>query len=251
MTDDERRNSIALPGEWALRQVLGPTLTSFGNDLNTLYSKGRDNIIAAARRKINNPKDGKCANLRVARDVLWNGAFTDDEICAEYFGGILAASRSDDGKNDEAIQFVDVIKSMSSSQLRLHYIIYNALNQVLVLNNRNINVAQGSEIQKCQIWFSSIELESTHCLFLDTGPNVLHRMGLLWEYKRDVHPQGQISFPYLSVKPTTFGVLLYAAALNRLTDWRAFNTVSFGTFDEIVMPKLFSGTINQLIKTIG
>jgi len=52
-----------------------------------------------------NLEDGKAANLRVTRDVIWNGAVTDDEVCAEYFGGILAASRTEDGKDDSAIQF--------------------------------------------------------------------------------------------------------------------------------------------------
>ena len=55
--------------------------------------------------------------------MIWNGAVTDDEVCAEYFGGILAASRTEDGKDDSAIQFVDCIKAMSAKQLHLHYAI--------------------------------------------------------------------------------------------------------------------------------
>ena len=135
-------------GEWALEKAFGPVLTEIGEDLKRLYAVGRDKILIAGYKKIKNKEDGRKANLRVAQDVFWNGAFTDDEICAEYFGGILAASRSEDGKDDSAIEFVSVIKSMSSQQLRLHYFIYSGLNQILSRSNEQVNVAQGPEIQE-------------------------------------------------------------------------------------------------------
>ena len=86
-------------------------------------------------------EDGKTANVRVAHGVLTGGAFSDSEICAEYFGGILASSRTDEGRNDDAIQFVEVTKSLSSRQLHLHHVIYNRLNKLLVTNETQVNVA--------------------------------------------------------------------------------------------------------------
>ena len=251
MPEDEKRISLALPGEWAIRQVLGPTLTELGEDLRKIYATGRDNIFSAARRKIQNPNDEKTANLRVTRDVFWNGAYTDDEICAEYFGGILAASRSHDGQDDDAIQFVDVIKSMSSKQLRLHYVIYNALNKLFVCGDRSVNVGLGSEIQSRRVWFSSKELVIRLGLRVETDPNILHRVGLLSEYKTDIHMQGSKALPYFSANPTTFGVLLYAAAHNRLNEWRSFNHVDFGDFSDIVMPDYFAGTKDELAIAVG
>jgi hypothetical protein len=146
MPEEEKKLAIALPGEWALQKVFGPALTEIGEDLKKLYAKGRDRLVAAAYRKVEDPEDGKQANLRVTRDVLWNGAFTEDEVCAEYFGGILASSRSADGKDDDAIQFVDVIKSLSARQLRLHYVIYHSLNQIFVASGATVNVGQGLEL---------------------------------------------------------------------------------------------------------
>lgn len=251
MAKEEKEFSVALPGEWALRKVLGPTLEEFGEDLKALYSKGRDNIIAAANRKIGSSEDGKRANLRIARDILWNGAFTDDEMCAEYFGGVLAASRSSDGTDDDAIQFVDVIKSMSSNQLRLHYIIYNTLNENFVSTRRKINVAQGKEIQNCELWFSTVEMEEHLDLRLDKDPNVLHRMGLLWQYKTDHYTKNNRSMPYFMVSPTVFGVLLYTAVHNKLEEWRAFNSVDFGTLDGLRTPKYASETKDGLAIAAG
>src|SRR5688572_11934981 len=98
--DDKKEIAIAVPGEWALKKVLGPVLAELGDDARNLYKLGRDKLVQAALRKLKNPDSGERANLRVAKDVLWNGSFTDEQICAEYFGGILAASRSADGKDD-------------------------------------------------------------------------------------------------------------------------------------------------------
>ncbi len=251
MAEDEKKLSIALPGEWALQKVLGPTLTEIGTDLQRLYAKGRDRIIAKAYRKIPNPEDGKQANLRVTRDALWSGAFADDEVCAEYFGGVLASSRSQDGKDDAAIQFVDVIKSLSSKQLRLHYIIYNALNKLLVRSSKRVNVAQGTEIEAQQVWFSAIELLAELQLSIDTDLNVLHRQGLLHRYRTDVHNEAQRVIPYASANPTTFGVLLYSAAHARLPEWRAFDREDFGDFSDIRMPAVYASTLAELADKAG
>jgi hypothetical protein len=73
MPDGDKKIAITLPGEWVLQKVFGPALTEFGEDLKKLYAKGRDKLVAAAYRKIKDPEDGKQANLRVTRDVLWMG----------------------------------------------------------------------------------------------------------------------------------------------------------------------------------
>ena len=90
--------ALTASGLIAAKAILGPTFNEIGEDLRKLYAVGRDRIIDAAYRKLSDPNDGKKANLRVVRDTLWSGAFSDDEICAEYFGGVLAGSRSEDGK---------------------------------------------------------------------------------------------------------------------------------------------------------
>ena len=232
-------------GEGILQQVLGPTAIEVGKDLKKVYITGRNLLVSAAHRKIRNPDDGKQANLRVTHGVILNGACTDDEVCAEYFGGILAASRSDDGRDDSAIQFVEVIKSMSSQQLRLHYVIYNALNKLLVSSGRTVNVGLSTEIQNCQVWLANAELEALG-LKVDIDAPILHRLSLLSQYKYDNDAQAEKVLPYLSANPTTFGVLLYAVAHNRLGEWQEFSQVNFGDFDGIVMPSYFAATKETL-----
>lgn len=249
MSEEEKKLSIALPGEWALQKVFGPALTEMGEDLKKLYAKGRDKLVAAAYRKVKDPDDGKQANLRVTRDVLWNGAFTEDEVCAEYFGGILASSRSADGRDDDTIQFVDTIKSLSARQLRLHYVVYNCLNKELIAIGKPVNVGQETELNSKRLWFAARELAQQLNLRIETDLNILHRQGLLGEYKVDFHKLGETeSLPYAMVQPTTFGVLLYATAHNRLDDWRMFDHEDFGQFPDIALPKYFAPALKDLVK---
>ncbi len=250
MESENQGKSISLPGEWALKKAFGPVLEELGDDLRQLYAVGRDKIIIAGYKKIRNTADGKTANLRVTRDVFWNGAFTDDEVCAEYFGGVFASSRSNDGKDDSAIQFVDTIKSMSSKQLRLHYFIYYCLNKNFFKKRESVNVAQGSDIQSRNIFLAHGELDNLG-IKIDTDFNVLFRLGLIHEYKLDRHAVGQRILHYASARPTTYGVLLYAAAHNRLEDWRSFDQQEFGEFDYLNPPKFFASTLNGLAKQAG
>jgi hypothetical protein len=192
-----------------------------GDDINKLYAKGRDKIVEAATKKVENPDDGKKVNVRAARDVLWNGAITDDEVCAEYFGGMLAAARSEDGKDDGVVHYVDTVKAMSARQLELHYLIYKAWQMLLVRSGKSINVASSTEIASQRIVMAGMELSARQIPY-DRDLTVLHRLGLLTALKYDNYVVGEASMPFVDVTPTTFGVMLFSIAHNKLDLWRSF-----------------------------
>lgn len=253
MEDQDKKITIAIPGEWALKKVLGPTLGTIGEDINKVYQAGRDKIVSVAQRKIGNIEDGATANLRVSRDVFWNGAFTDESICAEYFGGILAASRSHDGKDDSGVYYVDLIKSLSSAQLRLHYTIYRTLNKNLCSDATKValNVGQSTELFAIKLYFGSIELQQAE-LKIDTDLEALYRKGLLHEYKSDGHKlENGALLPYTMVIPTTLGIQLFAIANNMLADWREYNTKDYGDFENITLPRHSAFSLEDLIKQAG
>lgn len=240
-----------LPGEWVFKKLLGPLLSEIGNDMVNLYTTGRDKIVQAASRKIKNIDDGKQPNLRVARDVFWNGSFTDEAICAEYFGGILASSRSEDGKNDNGIGYVDIIKSLSSKQLHLHYIIYNSLNKLLARERKWINIEEGSKLQKKLVWFSTAELRDTLKLNTETDLNILFTRNIINTYKYSSHTlETNDKFLYITVTPSLLGILLYAMAHNKFDIWDHFSTSNFGDFQDIVLPKFYAESLDELIKSV-
>lgn len=251
MDDEGKKVVIAAPGEWVLQKAFGPVLGEMGEDLKRLYAAGRDRILSAAVKKIDDIEDGKRPNLRVTRDALWNGSFADNEICAEYFGGIMASSRSEDGKDDSAIQFIDVTKGLSSKQLWLHYVIYNRLNKLLVSSDTRVNVGMSSELRSKQVYFATLELSGRLGLTVDTDLNILYRHGLLWEYATREEVVADEALPYTMAKPTTFGVLLYASAHNRYDEWRDFDHVDFGDFDGIQLPEYYCESLADLIERTG
>lgn len=234
------------------KKLLGKTMYVVSEDISKLYEAGRDKIIEKASKKVGDIEDGKQTNLRVTRDVFWNGSFTDEAICAEYFGGILASSRSTDGKDDNGVHYTDAIKSLSSKQLQLHYTIYNCLNKLLASKGDDVNVGLSSDINQKEVWFSSIELAESLQLKIDTDLNILYKQGLLLEYKTNTHKldDGKI-LPYAIIKPTTFGVLLYSIAHNKFDTWKQFPMQDFGDFEDIKLPTIYADSIESLLTKAG
>lgn len=233
-------------------KLLGKTADAISADIATLYEVGRNKLITAAARKTKNVDDGKVANLRVARDVFFNGSFTDEAICAEYFGGILASSRSADGKDDTGVFYTDIIKSLSASQLRFHYVIYHSLNKLwleMPADKQRPNVGMGSEIGQYNIWFSTIELQ-TLGVDVDKDLIALHSkelIGMTYEALGHKLDDGK-EVPYTKVQPTSLGVQLYAVAHNLLPNWRDLPNEDFGEFPDIRLPNFFAFSIDEFLE---
>ncbi len=232
-------------------QLFGKTLAAMGDDINKAYQSNRDKLLNKAASKVDDPNDGASPNLRVARDIIWNGTVTDDEVCAEYFGGLLAASRSSDGKDDSALIYVDCIKALSSKQLHLHFIIYNSLQCLLLKAGKNLNPGMQDEFSLTEVWFSTMELEKHLGLSPLIDLNILHRQGLVNGYATNNHVVGTQSLPYAKAHPTTFGVLLYAAALNSLPMWSLFGKSEFPRSSDIMLPNYQALTLDELCLAVG
>jgi hypothetical protein len=232
-------------------KLLGKTAEAIAEDLKNLYSKGRDKIIEVALRKTPNINDGGQSNLRVARDVFFNGSFTDEAICAEYFGGILASSRSSDGKDDRGVYYTDIIKSLSSKQLLSHYIIYRTLNKLwaeMPSKSKRPNVGIADELQNYSIWFATMELERMG-LIIDKDFIALNNKGLISDrFEAQQHKLSEEKMlPYTKVEPSMSGIQLYAVIHNKLEDWRKLPFEDFGEFPGIQLPKYYGFSIEDLI----
>lgn len=237
-----------------IEKLLGKTCFLIGEDLAKLYKKGRDKIIEKAEKKIKNKNDGKSSNLRVTRDVFWNGAYTDEAICAEYFGGILASSRSEDGKDDSNIYYVDLIKSLSTKQLKLHYLIYSSFNKAFSedVSKKELNPGQETELSKVPIFLLSNEI----CNIVNDSDfgkdlHVLHAKGLIYSFKSDFHKVNNNKIiQYLKVTSSSLGIQLYAVSHNKSEEWRTFTAMNFGIFEDISKLKLMGFSIQELLDSI-
>ena len=244
-------SGVVVSAAWAAKKLLGPTFDAIGKDLASLYESGTNKILASACRKTKDMEDGKVANLRIAHDILRNGPYSTDDLVLEYFGGLLASSRTSEGWKDDATPFVDVVKSLSSSQLRLHYSLYNALEQSVLLDPEiRRSSSSGSDAVKSKtlyVHYNSVDA-AIHL-------HVLNHHGLIgagsftgtgFRYPDD--DEEQILF-YVSGTPTVFGVMLYAAAHGMLEGWQGYGRCKMEGVEGIHPPVVFGLSIKELVNS--
>lgn len=111
------------------KRLLGPGLDLMGEGIKEGLLNRRSSIHKVAERadaKTNAQRPGSIPP-RVAADVFDKAQWADDEFVAEYLSGVLASSRSTDGRDDRGIVWTSLVGRLSSDSLRLHYAIFSAL----------------------------------------------------------------------------------------------------------------------------
>lgn len=126
-----------------LTKLLGPTADYIGGKTKGLVEKmdiNIDNIFKSAVNKLGDRIDSPGqVNPRVLKCVLDEGRFCEDPITQDYFGGILASSKSQDPLDDRGAAIADSIRGLSAYQLKAHYIIYHLFRQQLLGDELFIN----------------------------------------------------------------------------------------------------------------
>lgn len=112
-----------------LTRLFGPTADIMGAQMAQAYQKKLvRRVISKAEKKSQTDSNGSIPP-RVAKEVFDKAQWAEDEFVAEYLSGVLASSRSADGKNDSGVSWTALVGRLSSDQLALHWIIYSATQQ--------------------------------------------------------------------------------------------------------------------------
>lgn len=241
-------NTTLIVASWFGNKLLGKTIEVIGNDLSKLYEIGKNKIVEKALKKTKDIDKEGLTNLRVTRDIFWSGAFSDEEICAEYFGGVLASSRTEDGKDDSGVFFLDIIKSLSAEQLKMHYMIYRTLNKMWVADEQKKNLNPGAEKDFGELFFCLHDEIQSH---YDLGV-ILHGLsskvlirGFGTETGQHISSKNVLRH-LVEVQPSSLGIQLFAIANNRFKDWRSFPLEDFGDFDNISLPLCYARSLEAL-----
>jgi hypothetical protein len=114
-----------------VEKILGPTADYIGGQLKEWTVKkvnNTANIFKNAEKKLGNKinEDGKVP-AKVLKGILEEGAWCEEELQVEYFGGVLASSRTGISRDDRGAYFISLISRLSTYQLRTHYIVYQLI----------------------------------------------------------------------------------------------------------------------------
>jgi hypothetical protein len=143
-----------------LNKILGPTADYVGVELHGLIQKcniNLDNIFSIAHRKLGSRVEEEGAvSPRVLKHIIDEGRFIDEELTAEYYGGVLAASKTNKQNDDRAISLIKQLESMSSYQIRLHYITYYSVR--MAFKDSALNPGIDTDCRKMKLFFPFNEL---------------------------------------------------------------------------------------------
>ena len=137
-----------------INKILGPTAEYIGDEFKNLVGRcniNLDEIFKKAHKKLGPRIDSnEAVNPRVLKHVLDEGRFVEDELVAEYFGGILASSRTYNGKDDRSVYHINIIKSLSSYQIKLHYLVYSKL--LVEINDNFIDLRKAESRNNIKVY---------------------------------------------------------------------------------------------------
>lgn len=112
-------------------KILGPTADYIGEGLQ-LWAKARvtnvKQIFSNAEEKLGDrlELDGT-VSPRVLKEILQEGSYADDAVGIEYWGGILASSRSESEQDDRGAAWAKLLAGLSTYALRTHFVVYSQI----------------------------------------------------------------------------------------------------------------------------
>ncbi|MDE0524651.1 MAG: hypothetical protein OXH79_22145 [Boseongicola sp.] len=78
----------------------------------------------------------------VLRAVLSEASYREDQLSVEYFGGVLASSRTEHGRDDRGSRMIKVVDGLTSYQMRTHYLVYSSLSRQFSGSGKRFETAQ-------------------------------------------------------------------------------------------------------------
>ncbi|SRR6266404_2886376 len=250
-----------------IERMLGPTADYIGGGVEVWTKKRVDNvtrIFRHARDKLGEKiKVDGAVPPRVLKEILQEGSFCDDELAAEYFGGVLASSRSQISRDDRGAAFARLIGRLTTYQIRSHFILYSVVKNAFEGQSILINTPEGPGKLTTYLSRSSyaacMDLSANedvlviigHALFGLERENLLNtfisttKEDLAKNYGVEVEENGIV------FQPSTLGVELFLWAHGRreIPVWEfLYSTTDLGAFPAIEVKVQFK-TLSKQFET--
>jgi hypothetical protein len=146
---------------WAGRKLVGPLFDEIAEDWRHRYSERRmrnlNRIGRIAQAKLGSEIDDRGqVPPRVLLRVMEEGSWCDGPVMAEYFGGILAASRSADGTSDRGASWAGLVSRLSTLDVHLHYLAYDAFRRTH-LDRSDLNLGLSVDRDRSEVFLPGPE----------------------------------------------------------------------------------------------
>ncbi|MBA2435067.1 MAG: hypothetical protein H0W34_11525 [Pyrinomonadaceae bacterium] len=217
---------IATAGAKLLFDVFGDTAKLIGKRLSLYAETGLDNLERVLKRAHHREslteKASGAVSARVIQHLLPEACFCEDEVQAEYLGGILASAKGPVARDDRAVSHLSLLSSLSTYQIRTHYLLYNCILRwrgqhaeligrwLIPDRHKNITVAVTEEEFQRMMAFATEEPAAAICQHVFAG---LEERGLIKGGLHLVMPDPQVrrqpnvAFRYFY--PTVLGIELF------------------------------------------
>jgi hypothetical protein len=223
-------------GRESIKKLLGPTAEYLGCGARDLVKSAATNVarvMSLAIRKLGNRLHERgSVPPRVVQRLLTEAPFIEDPVCAEYFAGVLACSRTRDGTDDQGIFFLNAISRLSTIQLRTHYTIYSALRSVGA--GRNLLLVEREANERVNLIIAAdaiaLALNRSNDELLDNISHILYGLGqeqlvgttLRFGSRNYIALPGVENAPQmgLRVSPSSIGADLFVWAHGQTGSWR-------------------------------
>ena len=196
MADIGATGGALIAAGWAGRKLIGPLFDEIAEGWRADYSTRRlKNVNAIGRvaqaKLANRLAETGSVPPRVANRILEEGSWSDEPVMAEYYGGILAAARTPDGRDDRGANWAAIISGLSSFDLYVHYLTYEAVRRLSL--GVKINLGDIDVLRQCRLYVPGNELanvlginDTDESFFRVVVPTVLslRREGLLGDWYR-------------------------------------------------------------------
>lgn len=213
-------------------KLLGPTADYLGEELQSFTQKRVENIKkifeTASRIAGDDLEKEGSVPPRVLKGIINEGSYINEELSSEYFGGVLASSRTNISRDDRGSTYISLLSRLSSYQIRTHYIFYtlikilfNGENEALLESQKNyfdLKVYLPISCYCKAMEFDKDEFENRWS-FLSQATHGLLRENLISNSNFTIGPANLLQKKYQEVDkdgivfvPTTYGIDLFTWA---------------------------------------
>jgi hypothetical protein len=118
-------------GKDMVPKLLGPTADYLGAGLKNITQRRMEAMgkifESAVKRLGSKVEEPGVVPPKVLKEVLTEGSYATEALAIEYFGGVLASSRTSSGRDDRGARLAKMVANLSTYQLRAHYLIYSSI----------------------------------------------------------------------------------------------------------------------------